>query len=143
MQFTISSSCGGPSIEAQFFGMMLFLGPVLGIPLLLWLRRSPRNAQDVLGSALVPPASAFRRLLDFSGWLSLAMLLLVPPMGATALIHASMFFREDPLAFDRTWRLEPSWAWIAAAVLASSGYFIHWLRTSTSERDVLRVGTRA
>lgn len=119
MQFEIVTSFGPPPLEEQFFGMMLFLGPVLGIPLLLWLRRSPRNAEDVLGSALVAPASRFRRLLDFSGWLSLATLLLVPPMGATALIHASMFFKSEESDFVRTWSLEPSWVWIAVAVLGA------------------------
>ncbi|MCY1082918.1 hypothetical protein [Archangium lansingense] len=43
------------------------------------------------------------------------------------------------------WSLEHSWPWIAAAVLVCSACFILLLRTftSSSERDVLRIGARA
>jgi amino acid transporter len=135
--------CGTPPLSEQFLGLVLFLGPVLGAPLLLWLRWRPRNALDVLGSAVVTPPSTFQRVLDFTGWLLLATPLLILAVLATAHIHASMFLRyEEPFFALRKWSVDPSWGQVAAAVLVCSGCFIHWLRTFTSERDVLRAGTR-
>lgn len=124
---------------------MTVLGPLVGIALLLWLKRGPRDAQDVLGSALVAPASRFQRLLGFSSWLLLAVLVLLWPAGVTAMINAAMFFQAEEFPqLVRHRVLEPTWGWSAAAVLACTACFIYWLRTSTSsERDVMRVRARA
>jgi hypothetical protein len=145
VQFTIVSVCGPPPLEEQLLSTVLFFGPLVGISLLLWLRRSPRDAQDVLGSAHGAPASLFQRLLEFSAWLLRAVAVLLLPAGVTAVIHATMFFKpEDFPKLVRHRVLEPSWGWTAAAVLVCTACFISWLRMSTTtERDVLRVRARA
>ncbi|WPB77750.1 hypothetical protein KYC5002_01115 [Archangium violaceum] len=134
-----------PAPVEHDLSMMLVLGPLVGIPLLLWLKRGPRDAQDVLGSALVAPASRFQRLLGFPAWLLQAVLVLLWPAGVTAIINAAMFFQAEEFPqLVRHRVLEPTWGWTAAAMLVCSACFIHWLRTSTSsERDVLRVRARA
>lgn len=142
MQFEIVSIGGPPPIWEQILWMALYLGPLVWC-LLRWLRRSPRDAQDVLGSALIPSVSTFSRLLDFSGWLLRATLLLLLPTGVTAVTLVSMFFKlAEPLQSLREWSVGPSSAWVAAAVLVCSGCFIQLLRPSPSERDVLRAGAR-
>ncbi|AKJ08428.1 hypothetical protein ATI61_1302 [Archangium gephyra] len=141
--FTFVSVCGPLSLQDELLEAVLYLGPLVGIPLLLWLRRGPRDDQDVLGSARVAPASLSQRLLDFSGWLLLSGAVLLLPAGVTALIHFMMFFRiEDDLLPMRHRVLEPSWGWTAAAVLLCCARLFLWLRTPGSEQDVLRVRAR-
>ncbi|PTL75378.1 hypothetical protein [Vitiosangium sp. GDMCC 1.1324] len=142
--FTIVSNCGPPPIEDLIRSAFIFMGPLVGIPLLLWLRGSTRDAQDVLGSALAPPAGIFRRLLDSTGWLLRVALALLLPARVTAWILASIFFNPEPtFPSVGVWSIEFSWPWIAAAVLVCSACFIRLLRTSASEHDVLRVGVQA
>lgn len=141
--FTVLPACGPPPLGEQMLSTVFVLGPLVVIPLLVWLRWSPRNGRDVLGSAPVAPASRFQRLLGVSGWMLLAPLLLLLPASATALIHASMLFRlEGSLHSPREWVLDPSWGQIAGVVLASSWGLLYWLRTSNSEQDVLHVQAR-
>ncbi|OJT19094.1 hypothetical protein BO221_36925 [Archangium sp. Cb G35] len=136
--------CPAP-VEDGFLSLVPVVGPLVGIALLLWLKRGPRDAQDVLGSALVAPASRFQRLLGFPVWLLLAGFALLWPAGVTAMINAAMLFQAEEFPqLVRHRVLEPTWGWTAAAMLVCSACFIHWLRTSSSsERDVLRVRAEA
>ncbi len=153
MQFTLAE-CTAPSLGEQLLSMMLFLAPLVGLPLLLWLRRSPRNSRDVLGPSSALPAGCFRHLLDSMDPVLPLSALLLTQVVVTAVIHSTLVLKPEDVLVNLWWNhsfgpgwswdgdATPVWGWISAAGLVSGCGVIHWLRTNTSAPDVLRVGNQ-
>jgi len=113
----------------------------VGMPLLLWLRRNPRNARDVLLAVARTPAGILRRCVDFGGWLvsvvSLMALQLLGMLGAASL--AGVLVMSGSIGAD-----EGPW-WFASPVLTAGILLLAWMRLAhgpRAARDVLRITER-
>jgi predicted membrane channel-forming protein YqfA (hemolysin III family) len=148
MDFSLTTQCYSHPPGYNVLAVMSLLALLVGSPLfLLWLRRSPRNALDVLQAASALPVSSDRRLLDFASWMLEAASLLILPVAGTAMIYATVFFDWPNDGFygvvvSGTPAAEPSWGWVAAATLAATACLLRWLRSPASP-DVLRVRAQA
>ena len=136
MQFTLQDT--SPTLLEMLLGAMLFLAIPVGLPLLLWLRRSPRNARDVLLAMARRPAGLFRRGTDFIAWL----------MPAGALIGLQVIGMLSSLGMLRrnveTGMVDPGedLVWLAVPSLAAALALAAWMlaaRGPRAARDVLHV----
>ncbi|RKH27046.1 hypothetical protein D7Y13_06375 [Corallococcus praedator] len=73
MQFTLSHP---PPLAEQILHIMLLALLLVGIPLVLWLRRGPRDGRDVLGFAPASPPSSFQGFQERLGWVCTRLLCL-------------------------------------------------------------------
>lgn len=129
MQFTFASD--ELSLLGEFIlGFVLFALPV-GLPLLIWLRRTPRNARDVLLAVARTPAGIIRRCADFIVWL-------VPAASIVGLQLLVMLTTFVMVTFDSH---ESPW-WFASPALTAGILLIAWMRLARSPRaarDVLHI----
>ena len=136
MEFTLIEDAPPSVFELLFGGWALFLIPV-GVPLLIWLRRNPRQSRDVLLAVARAPAGLVRRGIDFLGWLFTAASL----VGAQLLVMALMlrmlrfFLESDVPGGEGT-------GWLIAPTLAGGLMFVAWMvweRGPRTAHDVLHV----
>jgi hypothetical protein len=132
MQFTLDSEVLS-LLEYFLLVVVLFALPV-GLPMLLWLRRGPRNARDVLSAMARVPAGLICRCADFITWLvSAASLIGLQLLGMlTAFLMVTFDSDESP------------W-WLAAPALAAGILLLAWMRLAhgpRTARDVLRITDR-
>jgi len=138
MQFTLDEQ---PTLLQMLLQLIVFLLIPVGMPLLLWLRRSPRNARDVLLAVARTPAGVIRRCVDFVGWLvsavSLVGLQLLGMLGAASLVGVLMM--SGSIDADE------GPGWFASPVLAAGILLLAWMRLAhgpCAARDVLRITVR-
>ncbi|CAM3364686.1 hypothetical protein G4177_18400 [Corallococcus sp. ZKHCc1 1396] len=149
MQFTIADP--EPVSEFEVFAWMMFWAALLvGVPLLRWLMRSPRDGRDVLGSASVSPRSFSQGLQDLMGWACLAVLFTAPLLLGMAFViqMESQFF--EPIAATLGGSVPSAlvdvpftWGLFAAMTVLGALLRAGWLRRNPSERDVLHVRAHA
>jgi hypothetical protein len=135
MQFTIECP---PPLHVMFLTLVLYLLVPVGLPLLLWLRRSPRNARDVLLAVGRRPAGLLRRGADFIAWL-------VPAGGLVGVQVLGMFGSLGMLRRNvETGMVDPeeNLMWLVVPSLAAGLMLLAWMHRDHGPRaasDVLHV----
>ena len=145
MDFTLTHACGPPSMAQELSGAQVLLIPLVWVGMLLWLRRSPRDARDVLGAQAAAPASRWSRLRGFSGGLVRTAVLFVPFQAVLFQLYLWFAFGPKYCAFcPRDTPGEPSQLPFVVLTLVGAGALLVWLRKPALQvRDVLRVDARA
>jgi hypothetical protein len=136
MQFTLVDDAP----PALLIVLLALWGPLLipvGLPLLLWLRRSPRQTRDVLLAVVRTPAGLVRRSLDFLGWLFAAASLVGGQLLVMALMFSTLrfFLESDSPRGEGT-------GWIVMPTLAGGLALVLWMvleRGPRAAHDVLHV----
>lgn len=155
MQFTIADH-GPPSVlEGLMF--LLFLGALVGPPLVWWLRKGPRDVHDVLGSDPLPRRRRLQGFRDLLTWACMAVVF----MGPLLAVLAAFFFNDAAQSemncivgdarvnellelsrTDNTLDAHPMWWPLAAMTVVGCLLRVRWLRSAPSERDVLHLASR-
>ncbi|RKH14005.1 hypothetical protein D7X74_20780 [Corallococcus sp. CA047B] len=150
MQFTIVDCPPPPTPAEVFLWMMLWSALLVGIPLLRWLMRSPRDGRDILGSAPASPRSFFQGFRDLMGWACLAVLFSGPLLVAMAVVikaDAVFFDHADATLGGSVINLlvdTPfTWGLFAAMTVLGALLRVRWLQGDAPHRDVLNPRTHA
>ena len=142
MQFTLDN---GPYLS-DYLVLLFLLGSLVGLPLVWWLRRSARDAHDVLTSGASPRQGRLQGFRDLLMWTCVAVAFIGP-----VLLTIDFVIKLDLELFDTlslvfdggrdTGHAEshsPWWTFAAMTVLGAI-LRVGWLRNASSGRDVLHI----